>query len=162
VVLQTLEGTARYAGLLLAPAESFGLRPRIFLPFGQKKELIIQFWPIFGIFWSPVITLLTFSSNISINNNNNKKSKKFQKISKNPKIQKTSKKSKKIQKKSKKTQKIQKIFKNPLKKKPKKPKNCQKWSKNPKIRKKLKKSQKITFFLFFFCLNFFLLAKIKK
>ena len=33
-----LEGTARYAGLLLAPAEGFGLRPRLFLPFGQKKS----------------------------------------------------------------------------------------------------------------------------
>ena len=32
-----LENTARYAGLLLAPAEGFGLRPRIFLPYGPKK-----------------------------------------------------------------------------------------------------------------------------
>ena len=36
--LNELEDTARYAGLLLAPAEGFGLRPRLFLPFGQKKE----------------------------------------------------------------------------------------------------------------------------
>ena len=35
-----LEGTARYAGLILAPAEGFGLRPRLFLPFGQKKRLL--------------------------------------------------------------------------------------------------------------------------
>ena len=32
-----LEDTARYAGLLLAPAEGFGLWQRLFLPFGQKK-----------------------------------------------------------------------------------------------------------------------------
>ena len=32
-----LEDTARYAGLLLAPVERFGLRPR------QKRELIMQF-----------------------------------------------------------------------------------------------------------------------
>ena len=36
-ISEQLEGTARYAGLLLAPAEGFGLRPRLFLPFGQKK-----------------------------------------------------------------------------------------------------------------------------
>ena len=38
--LPILEGTARYAGLLLAPAEGFGLRPRLFLPFGPKKSLL--------------------------------------------------------------------------------------------------------------------------
>ena len=32
----TLEDTARCMGLLLASAEGFGLRPRLFLPFGQK------------------------------------------------------------------------------------------------------------------------------
>ena len=36
-----LEGTARYAGLLLAPAEGFGLRQRAFLPLGQKKSLFM-------------------------------------------------------------------------------------------------------------------------
>ena len=35
--------TVRYAGLLIAPAEGFGLRLRLFLPFGQKKELIMLF-----------------------------------------------------------------------------------------------------------------------
>ena len=35
-----LEGMARYVGQLLAPAESFSLRPRHFLPFGQKKGLL--------------------------------------------------------------------------------------------------------------------------
>ena len=33
--IATLEGTARYAGLLLAPEEGFGLRPRLFLPSGK-------------------------------------------------------------------------------------------------------------------------------
>ena len=32
-----LEGTARYAGLLLAPAEGFGLRPRLFFALRAKK-----------------------------------------------------------------------------------------------------------------------------
>ena len=35
-----LEDTARYAGLLLTPAEVFGLWPWLFLPFGQKKALL--------------------------------------------------------------------------------------------------------------------------
>ena len=51
-VLAVLKGTARYAGLLLAPAEGFGLRPRLFLPFGQKKSLLCcfgQFLAIFGV-----------------------------------------------------------------------------------------------------------------
>ena len=38
-ILARLEDTARYAGLLVAPAEGFGLRPRLYLPFGQKKKL---------------------------------------------------------------------------------------------------------------------------
>ena len=45
-----LEGTARYAGLLLAPAEGFGVRPRLFLPFGQKKSLLCCFGPFLAIF----------------------------------------------------------------------------------------------------------------
>ena len=45
---EILKDTARYAGLLLAPAEDFGLRPRLFLPFGQKK-IILMFGPIFGV-----------------------------------------------------------------------------------------------------------------
>ena len=39
---------ARYVGLLLAPAEGFGLWARFFLPFGQKREIFMMFWPIFG------------------------------------------------------------------------------------------------------------------
>ena len=38
-----LEDMARYAGLLLGPAEGFGLRPR------PKKELSMMFCPIFGV-----------------------------------------------------------------------------------------------------------------
>ena len=45
-----LEDTARYAGLLLAPAEGLGLRPRLFLPFGQKKSLLCCFGPFLAFF----------------------------------------------------------------------------------------------------------------
>ena len=38
----TLEGAARYAGLLLAPAEGFGLRPRPFSALRAKKDLFIS------------------------------------------------------------------------------------------------------------------------
>ena len=52
LVLYILEDTARYAGLLLAPAEGFGLRSRPFLPFGQKTGFFIsvlaQILVIFG------------------------------------------------------------------------------------------------------------------
>ena len=50
--LKVLDDTARYAGLLLAPAEGFGHRPRLFLAFGQKKVFLCcfgQFVAIFGV-----------------------------------------------------------------------------------------------------------------
>ena len=50
VLLVRLEGIARYAGLLLATAEGFGLRPRLFLPFGQKKSLLCCFGPFLAFF----------------------------------------------------------------------------------------------------------------
>jgi hypothetical protein len=59
---------------------------------GKEKELIMLFWPIFGDFWCPVITLVTFSSNLSNFKKNPKtkqKNKKIQIILKNPKISKT-------------------------------------------------------------------------
>ena len=71
-----LEGTARYAGLLLAPAEGFS---RGFVSLRAKKELIMLFWPVFGNFWCPVVTLVTFSSNISNFERNTKKTKKIKK-----------------------------------------------------------------------------------
>ena len=49
--LPVLEGAAHYAGLLLAPAEGFGLRPRLFLPFGQKKSFLYYFGQNVGNFW---------------------------------------------------------------------------------------------------------------
>ena len=67
-VYNKLEDTARYVGLLLAPAEGFGLR--------AKKDVIMLFWPIFGNCWCPVATLVTFSSNISNFERNPKKTKK--------------------------------------------------------------------------------------
>ena len=42
--LPLLEGAARYAGLLLAPAEGFSLRLGLFLALRAKKGLFILFW----------------------------------------------------------------------------------------------------------------------
>ena len=70
-----LKDKARYAGLLLALAENFD--QRLFLPFGQKKELML-FWPILDNFWCPVVTLVTFSINLST-------LKRFKKVHKNTK-----------------------------------------------------------------------------
>ena len=38
LLLVKLEGAARYAGLLLAPAEGFGLRPRFFFAHCAKNS----------------------------------------------------------------------------------------------------------------------------
>ena len=50
--LCSLEGAARYAGLLLAPAEGFGLWPRPFFALRAKKDLFMsvlaQILVIFG------------------------------------------------------------------------------------------------------------------
>ena len=73
-----LEDTARYAGLILDPAEGFG--PCFFCPSGKKRELIMLFWPIFGNSWCPVVTLVTFGSilcNFERNPKKTKKSKRF-------------------------------------------------------------------------------------
>ena len=72
---------ARDAGLLLAPARGFG--QGIFCPLDKKRELIMLFWPMFGNFWRSVVTLVTFSSNLSNfewNPKNPKKSKNFKRI----------------------------------------------------------------------------------
>ena len=87
-------------GLLLAPAEGFGLRPRTFFALRAKKDLTMLFWPILGHLSCPVVTLVTFSSNI-MNFKKNPKSPK-----KNPE---------KIPKKFKKQKKYIKIQKNPEK-----------------------------------------------
>jgi hypothetical protein len=71
--LRILEDTARYAGLLLAPAEGFGLRPRLFFALRAKKELFMLFWPIFGNFWCLVVIVVTFSGNLSNFERNQKK-----------------------------------------------------------------------------------------
>ena len=55
---------ALYAGLLLAPAEGFGLWSRTFIALWTKKELIMLFWPILGYFMCPVVTLVTFNSRL--------------------------------------------------------------------------------------------------
>ena len=41
-MLGRLEGAARYAGLLLAPAEGFGLGPRPFFALRAKKYLFMS------------------------------------------------------------------------------------------------------------------------
>ena len=93
-LLKLLEDTARYA----ASAEAFfALR--------GKKTLIMLFWPIFGDFWFPVVTLVTFSSNLS---NFQKSPTNPKKIPKKPKISKNL----KNPKKSKKNNKVPKNFKN--------------------------------------------------
>ena len=56
--------TRRYGplrSLFLAPAEGFGLRPRLFLPFGQKRAVLA----IFEKIYCPVVTLVTFISKVS-------------------------------------------------------------------------------------------------
>ena len=53
-----LEDTARFAGLLLAPAEGFDLWSRAFFALWAKKYRIMLFWPILGHFWNPVVTSL--------------------------------------------------------------------------------------------------------
>ena len=45
-----LEDTANYAGLLLAPAEGFGIRPRLFCPSGKKESLLYSFGPFLAFF----------------------------------------------------------------------------------------------------------------
>ena len=85
----TLKDTARYAGLLLAPAEGFGL--------------IMLCWPILGHLWCPVITLVPFFKN----------PKSPKKIQKNPKNRKKPKKIQKNHKKPKKSKNCQKWSKNP-------------------------------------------------
>ena len=97
------------------------------------------FWPIFENFWCPVVTLVTFSSNLrnfEWNPKNppksQKKPEKIPKIPKIPKIQKIQKKSKKFKKKIKK----------PRKKKTKNKKMSKMVKKSENI-KNLKKSQKI-------------------
>ena len=125
---QWLEDTARYAGLLLAPAEGFGLQPRHFFAFRAKNDLIMLLWPIFGFFWCPVVTLVTLSSNLKNLVWNSLKSKI---IKKKPKISKINKKIKKSMKS------YNEIQKNHLKKNQ-KSKNCQKWSKINISQKKIK------------------------
>ena len=74
-----LEDTARYAGLLLAPAESFGLWPRVFLPFGQKNNLS-WFLANFRQLWCPVVTLVTLKEYKNSKKNPKKKQKKISEV----------------------------------------------------------------------------------
>ena len=51
-LINKLEGTARYAGLPIAPAEGFGLMQSCFLPLQQIK---MKFWANLGNFWDSVV-----------------------------------------------------------------------------------------------------------
>ena len=48
-----LEDTARYGGLLLPPAKGFWPLAEVFFALRAKNELIMLFWPIYGLFWGP-------------------------------------------------------------------------------------------------------------
>ena len=76
---ELLEGTARYAGLLLAPAEGFGRARGFFCPSGKKRA-----FDAIGHFWCLVVTSVTFSSNLINFEKKSKETKKNPKISKNP------------------------------------------------------------------------------
>ena len=151
-----LEDRARYAGLLLesvlenwrklyymysadvssfvrnsvAPAEDFD---QGFFSLWAKKSLLCCFSPIFGNFCCPVVTLVTFSSNlktlrgIKILKKSKKNPKKNLKL--NLKIQNSK---KKLAKKSKKSKKKSKVFQNIQKKIQKVIKNVQKIQKSSK------------------------------
>ena len=57
-----LEDTARYGGLLLAPAEGFGLRPRAFFALRAKKQIIMLFGK-FNVILVSSSTLSNFQRN---------------------------------------------------------------------------------------------------
>ena len=87
IVSEELEGTARNAGLLLAPAEGFG---QGFFALQEKKELFTLFLPILGHFWCPVVTvvtlIVTFSNFEKIQKNKRRiKINNTKKITKSPK-----------------------------------------------------------------------------
>ena len=46
-----LEGTARYRGQLLAPAEIFIFQPGLFHSFKAKKGFVMKFWAFLGQFY---------------------------------------------------------------------------------------------------------------
>ena len=64
-----LSGKTRRYGPLFGPTSSScgWLQPlaEAFFALWAKKELIMLFWPILGHFWCPIVTLVTFSSNLS-------------------------------------------------------------------------------------------------
>ena len=133
-----LEGTARYAVLLLAAAEGFGLRMRIFFALQEKPKVFTLFELILRHFSCSVVTSANFSSNLRNFKNNSKNQKKNLK---NPKQ--NFKKFQHIQKLKKKTQTIKKILKNP-KKNPRKTLKIKKKNWRKKCQVKVSKN---TFFL---------------
>ena len=90
IILTKRCGSLRGAYFLLLQRASVFVRG-FCCPLG-KKELIMLFWPFFGNFWCPVVTLVNFNSNLSNFSKNPKFFlflffflQKFQKSKKNPK-----------------------------------------------------------------------------
>ena len=59
LLLNILEDMASYAGLLLAPAEGFGIWPRLILPFAHKKS-VYAVLAHFGLFLKSIGNLGNF------------------------------------------------------------------------------------------------------
>ena len=61
--------TRRYGPLRYATQACFQLLRRVsaeaFITLRSKKDFVMLLRPIFGNFWFPVVTLVTFSSNLS-------------------------------------------------------------------------------------------------
>ena len=69
--LSGFNGSTRRYGPLRGPTSSSSgglktLSEAFFALWAKKKELIMLFWPYFGNFWCPVVTVVTFSSNLII------------------------------------------------------------------------------------------------
>ena len=82
-----LEGTARYAGLPLAPAEGSGLRSRLLFPSGKKRAfhaICAYFRPFLCLIATSVTSSISLS-NFENNPNNKKKIQKFNRSKNTPK-----------------------------------------------------------------------------
>ena len=93
-------------GLLLAPAEAFGLWPRLFLPCGQKKAyyaVLAQFRPSLVFISNIIVTLKRIQKKSPKKFKKSYKTQKIQKFSKNLKDPKKSKNPTEIKKNKKKS-----------------------------------------------------------
>ena len=79
-MFQAFADTARYAGLLLAPAEGFGLRPRVCFALRAKKTNYHAFLANFRQFGFPVVTSVTLKRIQKLKEKNTKVNRKNKKI----------------------------------------------------------------------------------